>query len=565
MSASVASPTSPPRRRGAVDPRLLAATTTTRPFLRATVGVGAVQAGLLIAQAWLLASIVAGAVVGGEDLGDVAVRLVWLVAVVVARAAVAWGTEVLANRASAGAKSELRGALAERLVALGPQGLEAERPGALAAVATSGIDALDAYYARYLPQVALAVIVPVAVVAVLVAESWLSALIVAMTVPLIPAFMVLIGHAAAARTARRAAALDRLAGHFLDVVAGLPTLRVFRRARHQAASIRSVTDEYRTTTMSTLRLAFVSSLVLELLATISVALVAVAVGLRLLNGDLSLQVALFVLVAAPEAYLPLRTLGANYHAIGDGVAAAGRLFEVLDRPVASPRRGGRTPDLARDAVAVEELEVRYPGRERDALPRTSLHVEPGEHVAIVGPSGAGKSTLLAALLGLVTPTSGRVVVGGSDLTEVSLDAWRGELAWVSQRPHLFATTLAANLRVGSPGATDAEVRGAIEAAALDGVVVRLPSGLATRLGADGAGLSIGERQRVALARAFLRDAPLLLLDEPTANLDGETERLVLDAVARLSSGRTLVLVAHRTSLLSLVDRVVALPGPPEAP
>jgi thiol reductant ABC exporter CydD subunit len=548
----------PAARRGVVDARLLARTTSTRRFLRWSVAVGVVQAGLVVAQAWLLASIVAGAFVDHAGTDALGPRFAGLTAVVLARAALAWATEVVAHRASATAKSELRRAFGQGLAELGPAGLAGERPGALASLATTGVDALDAYYARYLPQVVLAVVVPVVVVAVLLAANWLAAVIVALTVPLIPLFMVLVGHAAAARTEQRAAALDRLAGHFLDVVAGLPTLRIFRRAAAQAATIRAVTDEYRETTMATLRLAFLSSLVLELLATISVAVVAVAVGLRLLGGSLSFEVAFFVLVAAPEAYLPLRTLGANYHAIGDGVAAAGRLLDVVERGRPASPRGTAAPDLRVATITVEALTVDYPGRPRPALDGLALRLAPGERVAVTGPSGSGKSTLLAVLLGLVTPSRGRVLVDATPLAACDLDAWRAQVAWLPQRPHLFAATLADNVRVGAAGASEGDVRDAVRAARLDEVVARLPDGLATRLGAGGAGLSAGERQRVALARAFLRDAPLVLLDEPTANLDGETEREVLASLARLVEGRTVLVAAHRASLLELVDEVVDL-------
>jgi thiol reductant ABC exporter CydD subunit len=353
--------------------------------------------------------------------------------------------------------------------------------------------------------------------------------------------------------------LQRLAGHFLDVVAGLPTLKVFGRAKAQARAIAEVTDRYRVTTLATLRLTFLSSLILELLATVSVALVAVAVGLRLLDANMDFHAALFVLVLAPEAYLPLRALGANFHASADGMKAAEDVFELLEAPVGG-RSAGATPP--RDAsIRISGLEVVYPGRRIPALQGADLIVEPGETVALTGPSGCGKSTLLNVILGLRRPSAGVVRLGGCDLEDLDFDAWRAGIGWVPQRPHLFARSVADNVRVARPGATDAEVSAALQAAGLATVVGRLPQGVDTRLGEGGAGLSAGERQRLALARAFVRDAPLLVLDEPTASLDAETEADVLQAVRRLAEGRTALIVAHRPALAALADRVIHLPVP----
>ncbi|MEV0737764.1 thiol reductant ABC exporter subunit CydD [Streptomyces sp. NPDC050549] len=535
-----------------IDPRLLRYARATRLFLMAVVGLGAVGAVLVIAQAMLIAEIVVGAFQHGKSVSELGTPLLLLVTVAGGRALVSWLTELAAHRASASVKSELRRRLLERSVELGPGWLSGQRTGSLVALATRGVDALDDYFSRYLPQLGLAVVVPVAVLARIVTEDWVSAAIIVGTLPLIPLFMVMIGWATQSRMDRQWQLLSRLSGHFLDVVAGLPTLKVFGRAKAQAESIRRITGEYRQATMRTLRIAFVSSFALELLATLSVALVAVTIGMRLVHGDMDLYIGLVVLVLAPEAYLPLRQVGAQYHAAAEGLAAAEEIFSVLETPV--PATG--TAEVPSDALAFEGVTVRYPGRSADAVSDVSFAVEPGETVALVGPSGSGKSTLLNALLGFVRPAEGRVRVGGVDLADADLERWRSRIAWVPQRPQLYAGTIAENVRLARPDADDTAVRRAlVDAGALE-FVDALPEGIGSVLGEDGAGLSAGQRQRLALARAFLADRPVLLLDEPTAALDGATEAEVVEAVRRLAVGRTVLLVVHRPALLAVADRVV---------
>jgi ATP-binding cassette subfamily C protein CydCD len=562
------------------DRRLLRYARPARAHLAGLVVVTAAIAGLVIWQAQLLATAIAGAFSGGLGLPALRVTLVELAAVVAARAALAGAAEAFSYRASAGVKSQLRRDLLRRVVELGPRWLATRRAGELAALATGGVDALDAYFARYLPQVVLAVVVPLAVVARLLAADPLSALIIVVTLPLIPLFMALVGATTAELTSRRWRELARLSHHFLDVVAGLPTLRVFGRAKAQAKSVGEVTDAYRRATLGTLRLAFLSALVLELVATFSVALVAVGIGLRLEGGHLGLRAGLLVLVLAPEAYLPLRQLAIHYHASADGLAAAAEVFDVLETPlpasagdrpvrlaehVASAPGAAPAPAPARvRAVRVEDVLVRHPGRSQPAPAGAALRFGAGEVVALAGPSGSGKSTLIGVLLGFITQDAGRVVIeeatGERCLGQLDMLAWRARVAWVPQDPVLQHGTVESNIRLGQPGAPREAVERAARRAALHEVKLGRP------VGEGGSGLSAGQRRRVAVARALLAERPVLLLDEPTAGLDAAAEAQVLATVRELAGDGALVLmVAHRPAVLAAADRVVTLPVPAQAP
>ncbi|WP_373688909.1 thiol reductant ABC exporter subunit CydD [Verrucosispora sioxanthis] len=411
------------------------------------------------------------------------------------------GRGVRTGAVKAALRADLLGAVARH----GPGWVAGQRAGQLATLAGRGLDALDAYFTGYLPQLVLSVTVPVAVLGRVFLADWSSAVIIALTLPLIPIFGALLGWQAQAATERQWRRLSLLGGHFLDMVAGLPTLRAFGRARAQTDAVRRMADGHRIATMKTLRIAFLSALVLELVATLSVALVAVPVGIRLLGGGLALQTALLVLLLTPEAYLPLRAAGSRFHASMEGLTALDEALTLSDSaPRASMGQVGTRPD-GRAEIRFESVTVAY-GR-TTALRDVTLTIRPGERIAIIGPSGAGKSTLLNLLLGFVRPTGGRVTVGGVDLTDADLDDWRRQVAWVPQRAHLFAASLADNIRLGTPDAAPAAIATAVHVAALDEVVAALPDGLDTPLGERGHGLSSGQRQRVALARAFLRDTP----------------------------------------------------------
>jgi ATP-binding cassette subfamily C protein CydD len=541
----------------ALDPRLVRRTRSVRPLLAIDTALGIATVAFVLLQATLLARIVARAFSGAAP-GELRADLVALALAFAGRGALAWAMEVAGRRAAASVLSELRLALVARRLTTQPSVTDGTESGEIAVAAVQGVDALEGYFARYLPQVVLSTLAPLVVVAWVASIDLESALVMALTLPLVPVFMWLIGRATEQRTRERWHALRRLSTDFLDVVRGLPTLRSFNRGGAQARRIAEVSERHRRATMGTLRLTFLSGTVLELAATIGVALVAVTVGVRLVGGGLGLQAGLTVLVLAPELYLPLRRLGAEFHASADGLAVADRMLALLDAPAAACRGGPRrAPSPAVACVRLERVSFSYPTRPGLVLDEVDLALAPGETVALVGESGAGKSTVAALLLGLLQPTGGRVTIGEVDLCECQAATWRTDVAWVPQRPTLLRRTIADNIRLGTH-ASDGAVRAAMALAGADRFVGGLPRGYATLVGDGGRPLSPGERRRIALARAFLRDAPLVVLDEPTADLDPASVELVARAVQRLDAGRTVLLIAHRRELVAHADRVVRL-------
>ncbi len=557
-----------------LDPRLLRYSAAARGYLAVTVVLGLVATGLILAQASLLARLLAGAATG-TGLTVLGSAVAALAVVLVARAAASYGGEVTALRAAAAVKSQLRRRLTDHALRLGPSWLALSKPagpkpagnssGEVTTLATRGLDGLDAYFARYLPQLVLACLVPLAVLIRVAFADWISAVVIGVTLPLIPLFAVLVGLHTKATTQRQWRLLSRLGGHFLDVVEGLPTLKLFGRAKPQAEVIGEVTDAYRQATMSTLRVAFLSGFVLELAAALATALVAVEVGLRLLAGHMSYSTALLVLLLTPEAYLPLRAVGAQFHASTEGAAAAQDVFEILDTPVPaaaplapSAAAPGRPVSLRTDAIKLTGVGLAYPGRGHDALSGVNLTIRPGDQITLTGPSGAGKSSLLALLLRFTAPTAGRIEVGGLDLASVPVDAWRRQISWVPQQPYLFTASVAENIALGDPAASRQAIARAAEAAGAAAFIDDLPQGYDTAVGEHGLRLSSGQRQQIALARAFLRDAPLLLLDEPTAHLDAVSARLLEQAIDTLTAGRTVIQVTHSQTQARHNGRVFSL-------
>jgi thiol reductant ABC exporter CydD subunit len=539
-----------------VDPRLAHRARAVRPLMLLDAAIGVAVALLVLAQAVLLARVAARAF-DGASLADVARPLVLLAAVVVARSGGAWAFEVAGRRAAGAVISQLRLELVESRLRGRPAALDGAQSAEVATAAVSGVDALETTFARYLPQVVLAIVVPIAVLVLVASIDLVAAGVMLVTLPLVPVFMWLVGRYTERKARERWRALALLSNHFLDVVRGLPTLRAFNRGAAQVGRIAEVSDEYRRTTMGTLRVAFLSGAVLELAATLGIALVAVVVGVRLVDGRVEFEPALTVLVLAPELYLPLRNLAAQFHASADGAAVAERMLDLSE---AAPIAAGAAPapDPALEPIVFEGVSFAYPFRGGNVLSDVDLELRPGETVALVGASGAGKSTLVSLLLGFVRPGAGRVLVGDVDLAGVDPAAWRRRIAYVPQRPTLFHGTVADNIRLGDPGADDDAVRLAAELAGAHEFVSALPQGYDALVGEGERQLSTGERRRIALARAFLRDAPLVLLDEPTADLDPARVALVSAAIERLRAGRTVLLVAHRPEVASRADRVVRL-------
>jgi ATP-binding cassette subfamily C protein CydCD len=544
------------------------------PGLRRVAGSAAALAVLsataIIVQAVALASAVDRSLLHHASLGAVTPAIVVVGLAILARALLAGAGDLSALRAADRVVSTLRRQLLEHALALGPGWLSGERPGELSLTATRGLRSLHTYYARYLPQAAAAAVIPVILLVWVATRDWLAFAVVVALVLAVPVTMVAFGREATTRSERQWRRLGSLAGRVLQLVEGLPTLRAFGREAQGRREVEAATEGVRSATMRTLRVAFLSALSMDMIAGFGVGLVAMVLGLRLLWGELDLQTALAVLLVAPEIFIPLRRAGAEFHASTEGQAAAARVVDVLGTPVPcatdvdAAAAGGPVREAAR-GLTIDGLGVRYEHRERAALVGVSLHAPPGTRLALTGPSGSGKSTVLAALLRFVEPSEGAMAFDQRPSSAEAVATWRGHFSWLPQRPHLFNATLAENLRLGAPGASDEDLYGVLEAVGLADLLGNLPTGLATAVGHDGLTLSSGERQRVALARALLRPAPVLLLDEPTAALDPPTVDRLAPAIEPWLGGRTVVVAAHEPLLLPHFDAVMTLPAAADLP
>jgi thiol reductant ABC exporter CydD subunit len=546
-----------------VDRRLTRESSAARRQLLIAGLLGAVDAGLIVAQAVLLATIIARAAQHGVRLGAVRSELVALAAVLAARALLHAAFELSGRIGATRVMSELRRRLIDHLLIDSPGARPGElRTGELVASAVGGVDALETYFAGYLPQLMLAGIVPPVVLAWIAVIDPLLAGLLAATVPLLIGFMILIGKGTQAQTRRRHGALALLSAHFLDVVSGLQTLRSYRREHAQQATLQQVGERYRRETMATLRIAFMSALVLELCAMLGTALAAVTIGLALCAGALSLQAGLVVLLLAPELYGPLREVGQQFHAGADASAAAERIFAALDQTPAVNRHprsdpGRPLPDPRRQPIRFTNVGFGY-GQDGLILDGLDLSLAAGQTTLLTGASGAGKSTLARLLLGFDAPTSGQITCGESDLATMGREQWQANIAWLPQHPTLFAGTIAENLRLGTPDADEASVRQALHAAGAESFIDSLPAGIDTPIGETGRRLSAGQAQRIALARALLQDAAVLILDEPTAHLDARTAADLVPILRRLIADRTVLLIAHDHRLQALADQSAVL-------
>jgi ATP-binding cassette subfamily C protein CydD len=531
-----------------------------RRTVAAAVGLSAATAVCWIAFALLLSVAIARVFVDGGTLASVEPLLLAMLALAVVRGALLWSSDVVGQRAAGGIETDLRERLAGALVALGPTVVRGERIGELVYTAGEGVDALDPYITRYVPARVLAVLAPVLVaIVVAVLDPW-SVLILLIAGPMLVLLLGLIGRRVRDLAERRERELAWMNAHFLDVLRGLPTLKMFGRSAEQAETIRAVSRRQGSSTMDVLRTAFQTTLVLEWGATAATALVAIETSVRLMAGGLTFERALAVLLLTPEFCLPLRRLSAEYHVGRSAAAAAERVYAVLDTParIHVPAPDAARPLPARLDVRFDDVVVTYDGGSRTALDGCSLQIPQGRTVALVGPTGAGKTTVANILLRFVDPEHGRVTVGGVALSELDPAQWRTRVAWVPQQASLFYGTVADNLRLARPDASDDDLVAAATAANAHGFVTALPDRYATPVGEGGARLSGGERQRLALARAFLRDAPFVILDEPTSHLDRESETLVLEAASRLMRDRTVLVIAHRPEPVAGADMVVTL-------
>lgn len=543
--------------------RLMAMVRQTGWLFPAVVLFGLISGGLIISQSLQLSQIINSVFLEAATLSQVAGGLRWLLAVVLVRVLFTLLNETLANQMAVRIKTTLRSLLLQKIARLGPAYTTRGQSGELVTTALQGIEALDAYFSQYLPQVLLAAFLPLMILAVVFPLDWVSGLVFLLTAPLIPFFMALVGKASETETKRQWKALTRLGADFLDTLQGLTTLKLLGQGRNQIQRVTEVSDRYRDATMNVLRITFLSALVLELLATISTAVVAVEVGLRLLYGHLQFQQAFFVLLLAPEFYQPLRNLGARYHAGMNGVTASVRIFQLLDEPEPQHLSMENPAPLVWSPQQPFELNFQsvsfaYPDQAQDALHQIDLTLTSGRSYALVGRSGAGKSTLFRLLLRFVEPGSGSLWWNGTDVRSFALSEWRQHVSWVGQRPMLFNTSVRENIRLLDECYSDVSIWQALEQAHLAEFIHSLPDRLDTPLGEWGSRLSGGQSQRIALARAFLRDTPLLLLDEPNAHLDPELEVELVESMQRLMVGKTTLTIAHRLNSFRSADELIVL-------
>lgn len=524
---------------------------------------GLLAGGLVIFQALSLSHIISGVFIDGKNLAAVSGLLEIFAAIVVARALFTLINDLLSNSIAVKIKTELRSLLLQKITHLGPAYTRTQQSGELVTTALQGVEALDAYFSQYLPQLLLASILPILILLSVFPLDWVSGLVFVITAPLIPFFMALVGKTSESETKKQWKALSRLGADFLDTLQGLTTLKQLGQSKARVAHVEEVSNRYRVATMNVLRITFLSAFVLELLSTISTAVVAVEIGLRLLYGQLQFQQAFFVLLLAPEFYLPMRNLGMRYHAGMTGVTASVRIFQLLDEPEPSilqiSKENSGIIDLAKPfTLKINDLSFAYANSNKDSLSGIDLEIHSGQKVALVGRSGAGKSTLLKLIMRFLEPGSGVIEIDGVDIRTIPIPDWRRQISWVSQKPALFNTTLLENIRLNDLEISEDQIWRILEQVRLAEFVHGLPDKLNTPLGEWGTRLSGGQAQRVALSRAFLKNAPLILMDEPTEHLDPELQNELVESINHLTEHRTLISIAHQFSSVQQADRIIVL-------
>jgi ATP-binding cassette subfamily C protein CydD len=579
---------------------LLRETRGSRKFLFGTAAAGFATGGLILAQAFLLARLANNVFLKGQNLEQVLPFFALLIPIVTLRAFFAWLEEWFALHLAHTAQTNLREAVLSKIDRLGPVRLRTEQTGELLHLVTEGLEVLHAYFGKYMPQVFKSAIIPIMFFAMIFSRDWITGLILFFTAPMLPLFMMLIGKWSKEVTNKQWRALDRMTGFFQDLFQGLTTLKTLNQSKRQGEKVEELSESFRRNNLEVLRVAFLSALTLELFSTLSIAMVAVGLGLRLLNGTLEFEPAFFLILLAPDFYQPIRNLGTQYHASLNGVEAAKRVYRFLETPEsevpgsietdgageaappcpAPPETGsketpGATAAIASGsketagaaaaspagvAIAFDHVGHRYDEAQSESLSDISFTLTPGQKTALVGPSGGGKTTILHLLLGFLSTTAGRILVDGEELAGLDMAAWRRRIAWVPQKPWLFAGTIRENLLIGNPDIPDTAIREAAEQLDIRSWLEGLPEGLDTRIGQGGRELSGGQRQLLAITRAWLRQSPLLLLDEATANLDMVREEAVEAALLHLMSGRTVLAAAHRLRTVSTMDRVLVIQG-----
>jgi ATP-binding cassette, subfamily C, bacterial CydD len=531
-----------------------------RGILAFTIVLGTLGAIATIAKIALLSEIVNAVFLSRKGLAQVLLPLALLMGALVLRASLLWGREVTAQRAAIRLKASLREHVFARLLQLGPAWSSGERTGELVAVLNEGIERLDAYIARYLPQLGLSVVVPLLIIVVILPVDWFSAVLLLCTGPVIPVLMALVGSNTQKRTQAQWATLSLMSAHFLDVMQGLTTLKLFGRSQAQQERIAYISDRFRDKTLQVLRYAFLSGAVLEFMTLIAIGVIATTLGVRLLNAGISFEKAFFILLLTPEFYRPLQELGAQHHAAMEGKASAKRLFEILETPLPTGGKPAGDASIPTGPITIDiaDLSYTYSRKQTPALDRISLRLSADTCTALVGRSGAGKSTLVNLLMHFMDATSGSIAANGILITQLSPERWREYIALVPQRPYLFYGTVRENIRLARPEASDDEVMHAAELAGVTAFLEELPCGFDTQVGEQGTQLSAGQAQRVAIARAILKNAPILILDEPTSGLDPDSEALIRQSLTTLVHDRTVLVIAHRYNTIAQADRIVVL-------